>query len=163
MNENGVISFKDPWKYSHPELFPTEKFDIRSRGSACAPFWSDVDIRKSGSVRYATASGTSQNHRETSELLNVSRFINSRLTNEENNSTFEGTWMLIAHWDNVHPSPHGADDHLGISDEELEKVNIALCLFTHEHSARVYSKSYSTYWLVCVSVCLRTCVSMMCV
>ena len=35
---------------------------------------------------------------------------------------FTGGWLLIVHWDNVHPSPHGEDDHRGIPDSELEKV-----------------------------------------
>ena len=44
------------------------------------------------------------------------------LQGEESEERFVGSWMLIAHWDGVHPSPHGGDDHGGISEEELDRV-----------------------------------------
>ena len=48
--------------------------------------------------------------RELEDLLkNISRFI--RLNHEQAaRDNFEGTWMLVAHWDNVHPYPHGSND-----------------------------------------------------
>ena len=36
---------------------------------------------------------------------------------------FYGEWLLIVHWDHVHPSPHGEDDHRGIPEDDLEKVS----------------------------------------
>ena len=111
--------------FSHPALFPTNNFVIRSQGRALAPFWSDVDIRKSGNVWYATASADeAQDQIEYQELERVNNFVNSKLAeNSEGAITlFRGVWMLVAHWDHVHPSPHGADDHRGIPEEELAKV-----------------------------------------
>ena len=111
MNENGVISFSAPWRYSYPELFPTNNFNIRTEGLAVAPFWSDVDIRKSGVIRYATLSATeaSQNQTEYQELERVNEYVNSNLPDNGDNSSFSGTWMLVAHWDHVYSSPHGAN------------------------------------------------------
>ena len=87
-----------------------------------SPFWSDADIRRNGTVRYATTSISSRNRREIRELFNINQFVNSRLLDENSDVPFRGTWMLVAHWDKVHPSPHGAEDHLGIPEEELDKV-----------------------------------------
>ena len=123
VNENGVISFNEAWRFSHPERFPTRNFNIRAKGMAIAPFWSDIDIRKSGHIRYATVTFPSVNGVELSEqlLLNrINRYVGSVIL--DGDSRFRGTWFLIAHWDKVHQSPHGADDHLGIPEEELDKV-----------------------------------------
>lgn len=122
MNENGVISFENPWMYSYPEQFPTENFNVRN-ALAVAPFWSDNDIRKDGAVRYATYDALAANGNSAGKLLleQVNSYIQS-LQDEEDEERFVGLWMLIAHWDGVHPSPHGGDDHGGISEEELNRV-----------------------------------------
>ena len=70
-------------------------------------------------MRYATTSSTGRNRRK---LIKVNEYINTRLLDEDNEAPFVGTWMLVAHWDKVHPSPHGAEDHLGIPEKELDKV-----------------------------------------
>lgn len=41
---------------------------------------------------------------------------------EEGEKRFRGKWLLVVHWDHVHPSPHGADEHNGIPEDELDKV-----------------------------------------
>ena len=35
---------------------------------------------------------------------------------------FQPTWMLVAQWDRVHPDPHGANSHEGVSEDYLSKV-----------------------------------------
>ena len=88
-----------------------------------APFWSDNDIRKEGAVRYATYC-TSQECTTSPEgkaqLSNVNEYIQS--LQEEGEPKFIGKWLLVVHWDHVHPSPHGEDDHKGIPKDELNKV-----------------------------------------
>ena len=71
-----------------------------------APFWNAHDLRKSGSVRYAVIN--SDDGRDSENLLkNISNFI--QLNHEQAAmDQFEGAWMLLAHWDNVHPYPHGS-------------------------------------------------------
>lgn len=122
VNENGVISFGEPWKYSYPDRFPTNYFYTR-RSIAVAPFWSDNDIRLSGAVRYATVSSNDGSSNEAGRMLlsNVDGYIRTQPGHE----TFTGNWLLIAHWDNVHPSPHGDENHRGISEDDLQKVNCA--------------------------------------
>ena len=117
VNENGVISFEQPWRYSYPDRFPTESYWPR-HGLAIAPFWSDNDIRKAGAVRYV-AYGTQVGDKTPSgeRLLDI---VNQNV--QKVDAEFSGKWLLIAHWDHVHPSPHGDDDHRGIPDHELEKV-----------------------------------------
>ena len=113
--------------FAHPALFPTNNFGIRSQGRALAPFWSDVDIRKGGNVWYATASeDDAQDQIEYQELERVNNFVNAMLAGNGANSQFRGVWMLVAHWDHVHPSPHGANDHRGIPEEDLAKVIIII-------------------------------------
>ena len=122
MNENGVISFENPWMYSYPELFPTDNYNIRN-SLALAPFWSDNDIRKEGAVRYTTYNSITEDYPNGSVLLNLMNVNIQALQDGENEGRFVGSWMLIAHWDGVHPSPHGRDDHGGISEEELGRVS----------------------------------------
>ena len=118
-----MISFENPWMYSYPEQFPTRNFDIRN-ALAVAPFWSDNDIRKDGAVRYATYDSLITNTNSAGRLLleQVNSYIQTLQEEEEEEERFVGLWMLIAHWDGVHPSPHGGDDHGGISEEELNRV-----------------------------------------
>lgn len=122
VSENGVISFNKPWKFSVPDRFPTRYFWTRT-GMAVAPFWSDNDIREEGSVRYVTFHlDDARNPQGRQWLAEVNRYIQS--IQAEGEDPFQGSWVLTAHWENVHPSPHGGEDHNGISEEELEKVFI---------------------------------------
>lgn len=122
INENGVISFNDPWKYSYPSRFPTNNYYSRKR-LAIAPFWSDNDIRRAGAVRYATYSEASDKAvNKVGQLLlkEVNEFIQDQQSSEE--KMFVGNWLIIAHWDHVHPSPHGEPSQSEVSVEELERV-----------------------------------------
>ena len=110
------------YSYIHPELFPTDNDNIRN-SLALAPFWSDNDIRKEGAVRYATYNSVIDNHPNGSVLLNLMNVNIQALQDEESVKKFVGSWMLIAHWDGVHPSPHGGDVHGGISEKELDRVS----------------------------------------
>ena len=118
-----MISFDKPWKFSYPDRFPPEYFWTRE-GIIVAPFWSDNDIRKEGAVRYATYCREHQGcvtSPEGDKLLDeVNEFVQRFI--KEGEPPFTGTWLLVAHWDHVHPSPHGEDDHNGIPEDELNKV-----------------------------------------
>ena len=37
---------------------------------------------------------------------------------------FVGSWALVVQWDKVHPYPHGAEDHQGVSEEFLSMVSL---------------------------------------
>ena len=122
INENGVISFDKPWKYSYPDRFPTTFYWTR-QGLAVAPFWSDNDIRKEGAVRYAAYSITERATKPEGQQLmdDVNEYVQN--LQAEGEQRFRGKWLLIVHWDHVHPSPHGEEDHEGIPEDELEKVD----------------------------------------
>lgn len=123
VNENGVISFDNPWKYSYPDRFPTDFYWTR-QGLAVAPFWSDNDIRKEGAVRYASYSTAEGDNAQGAMLMrDVNNYI-QRLQ-EEGEQMFRGKWLLVVHWDHVPPSPHGEDDHTGFAESELNKVGMA--------------------------------------
>ena len=68
-------------------------------------------------MRYVTVTKGSGLQEE--ELLTE---VNDFLIDIQNIQEFDGSWMLIAQWDKVHPHPHGADDHEGISEKFLNKV-----------------------------------------
>ena len=106
MNENGAISFEREWKFAYPERFPTDS-EQTMQGLVVAPFWSDNDIRKEGSVRYATYSvDDSANNPVGAELMKT---VNNYIRTLEVEG-FHGRWFLVAHWNGVHPSPHGSDN-----------------------------------------------------
>ena len=115
--------------FSYPDRFPTDNFYI-GNSKVVAPFWSDNDIRKEGTVRYVTYcefslledSDKCRLHSEGEHLLNmVNRFVQG--TQDSSEDLFVGKWMLIAQWDHVHPSPHGDDNTRGISENLLSKVS----------------------------------------
>jgi fibulin 1/2 len=64
-----------------------------------APFWSDNDIRTYGSVCYEVFDQSS----DSLIIEDVSEYIS-----DQTGSDFEGTWMLLAEWNEVHPYPHGS-------------------------------------------------------
>ncbi len=118
MNENGVISFKRPWAYSLPEIFPTSNMD---NNFAVAVFWSDNDIRREGAVRYMAYSINDMNNTQGAELMNIlNKFVQQSLG--DGADLFLGQWLLVAHWDHVHPSPHGEDNRRGIPEDILNQV-----------------------------------------
>ncbi len=125
VNENGVISFQLPYKYSLPDRFPTN-FYWTQQSKVVAPFWADNDIRKEGAVRYAsycniTGHPQCQTHEKGQAILDaVNTYIQRTQTG---NDMFIGNWMLIAFWDHVHPSPHGDVNTRGIPEEILNKVD----------------------------------------
>ena len=106
--------------FSHPNRYPTIYLPTR-QGHVLSPFWSDVDIRREGTVRYVPiTSGTSD--LGDSILDAASTYMNERFVNETE-EVFQPTWMLVAQWDEVHPNPHGADDEQeGIDSDYLNRV-----------------------------------------
>ena len=123
VSENGAISFEQEWRYFTPLRFPTSSEEIMQR-LVVAPFWSDNDIRKEGAVRYATYTKGEGSALGETLLTNLTWYI--RGLNRE--PDFVGHWLLIAHWDGVHPSPHGGSSSNGISQVELDKVRDILSL-----------------------------------
>ena len=123
-----MISFNKPWKYSYPDTFPTSYFWTR-KALAIAPFWSDNDIRKDGEVRYVSYCNLPRqcniSHEGQAVLDDVNNYVQNAIQ-EENKPPFVGHWVMVVHWDHVHPSPHGAEDHNGITDDVLNQV----CLVT---------------------------------
>ena len=87
INDNGVISFGDPYNVRTPLSFP-----LRSSSSMLiAPYWADVDTRGIGDIYYRQTADPSLLARATSEIR--AAFSSSR------NVTIES--LLIATWDNV--------------------------------------------------------------
>ena len=110
-----MISFEKPWQYAQPDRFPTSDQNIQ-KINAVAPFWSDNDIRKNGTVRYvAIKEGNSTAGDKI--LANMNQFIQ-----QQRNSDFTGKYAIIAQWDHVHPFPHGNSSGYNISKIELNKV-----------------------------------------
>ena len=116
---NGIISFGDKWHFWQPSRFPTPNPWSR-RGYVIAPFWSDNDLRTSGAVHYATVEGVQGE----ALLRNASDFIQRNHKTAEADQ-FEGLWMLVVHWDEVHPYPHGSSYSAAVNnyDDYIHKVS----------------------------------------
>ena len=80
-----------------PSLFPTTSADIYWLYSV-APFWSDADLRNEGTVMWKFYT------RSDIDFSPVDDVVSS-----DQNTTYVGSWMLVVHWDGVHPFPHGDD------------------------------------------------------
>ena len=95
MGTNGVISFGRTFLRHLPVEFPSPFPEVYTN-YILAPFWADVDIRLIGAIYYETHTMAVNGSRD---LLNrVSSFITFK-TGEE----FQGNWMIVALWDDVHP------------------------------------------------------------
>lgn len=93
------MSFREPFYSAFPQAFPGTSSSV-SNAYLVAPFWEDVDIRNAGNIYYETHDA---NNSRSSELLaQVSGFVSN-----QTGTSFSGTWMTVAFWDQVHPFPHG--------------------------------------------------------
>ena len=87
---NGLISFGSAYTSWFNQVFPGSFF-ISSR-YLVAPFWDDVDTRfGSGEISYEI-------HTDGYYLEAVNEFLKRNRP-----SNFEGTWMMVAYWNEVHP------------------------------------------------------------
>ena len=99
VNENGLFSFNEPFSFSHPNQFPTDNIYSRLR-NVVAPFWSDNDIRKNGTIRYVDINIIYPlNLTHISEVLAHLRKTGTIRIEQE----FQPTWMIVAQWDKVPP------------------------------------------------------------
>lgn len=93
------MSFREPFYSPFPQAFPGTSSSV-SNAYLIAPFWEDVDISSAGDIYYETHDA---NNSRSSELLaQVSEFVSN-----QTGTSFSGTWMTVAFWDQVHPYPHG--------------------------------------------------------
>ena len=69
-----------------------------------APYWDDVDIRLAGNISYEVHSRSGDNPGSNQLLDEVSSFVE-----DSTGQSFQGSWMLVAEWKEVHPWPHGLD------------------------------------------------------
>ena len=87
-----------------------------------APFWADADARLDGEIYYEIHRGGESS--DSDELLtSVNTFIR-----DENQVEFEGSWMIVATWDGVHPWPHGSSPQQAELDPVLQAVSMNIAL-----------------------------------
>ena len=60
----------------------------------------------------------------------VSNFINETI---DTASAFQGTYMILAEWNGVHPFPHGSSSSTNLSP--IQQAFIALVCFKHQNIA----------------------------
>ena len=75
-----------------------------------APFWSSVDNTIEGTIQYQVFDAVT----DEDALSEVSSYISQAV-----NSSFNGVWMLVAEWRDMHPFPHGD----GILDDFTGRVS----------------------------------------
>ena len=114
---NGIFAFSEPFYAPLARPFP---------GGApgayiVAPYWDDVDIRLAGNISYEVHSRSANNPGSNRLLDEVSDFVE-----DSTGQSFEGSWMLVAEWREVHPWPHGVGNPIiwTIFFPELVRVSI---------------------------------------
>ena len=122
MGNNGVFSFGEPLLENRPAKFPTQQ-PSTYYAYIVAPFWSDIDTRLNGSVRWQVYSPDVD--REDLLINRVEDFINIELGQE---SIADANWMLVATWVGVHPFPHGNSVEEDRLDPYLQRVNNSACM-----------------------------------
>ncbi len=92
-----------------------------------APYWSDNDIRLSGSVRYEEYSSTHPNPSVGAKLVEISEFFSSKT-----GTVFSGVWMLLVEWNNCPPFPAGSS---GPIDPSIDATFLSSVSLSH-HSTK---------------------------
>ena len=95
VSTNGIITFGSPLISSEPEELPPTDSDAFWT-YMIAPFWADFDTTMGGTVSWEMHS------RQNSPALVAT--VDSFIAVEFGDQTFEGSWMLVAFWENVQPS-----------------------------------------------------------
>lgn len=98
---NGIISFSEPFYSPSATHFPSFSSSVAG-AYLVAPYWDDIDIRLAGNISYEVHSSSSNNLGSHQLLNRISNFVE-----ESTGSAFNGSWMLVAEWEGVHPWPHG--------------------------------------------------------
>ena len=95
MNANGVVSFGDSFWFYPPMLFPPAYRAYLFYAYAVAPFWADIGISIRGQISWEilTPGVSSFGDRYFSM---VSQFIR-----KTQGVAFEGSWMMLANYDEV--------------------------------------------------------------
>ena len=93
INQDGFFSFGSSYTSSVPHTFSLTS----PHHYIVAPFWGDIYTYYTGSIRYQIfTTGAAQ-------LDTVSLFIRRQI-----NSSFSGTWMLVAYWSSVPEYGHSS-------------------------------------------------------
>ena len=124
VNTNGILSFDVGFPQCCPRPFP-----VGDDVFLVAPFWSDVDIRMVGDISFEVHSVD-----DLDSWVHL-REVNSFVSNYTGNQ-FDGTWMLVAFWDSVHPYPHG--------DGRQDEFTVCLCGLN-------FSKMHATFLVPLIS------------
>ena len=106
----GIISFDQPVYTGVTTPFPGHTNKIHNI-FLVAPFWDEIDIRRSGNVFYEVHDTFTDDDASEDLISQVSEYIEG-----ETGEAFFGEWMLVVQWDKVHPWPHG-DDPLDLNDK----------------------------------------------
>ena len=100
---NGLISFGEAVPLSPQDSGNvTVEFPSEQNSRVLAPFWSNNDIQRAGSIRYEIYDDSTADTLAIAVLERVSDVIANR-TGE----AFLGRWMLLVEWRDCHPYPHG--------------------------------------------------------
>ena len=101
-----------PLQLFRPSFFPSRDLRIR-QSNILALFWNDHDLRNS-SIFYEVFQAAEQDVNVirpfSSALAYVSSFISHVMDID-----FVGTWMLVAHWQEVKPFPFHATNNSNVS------------------------------------------------
>ena len=95
VNTNGIISFQFPFTEFRPRRFP-----LNNHIPLIAPFWDDVDIRRSGNIFFRQTSNATLLQRARDQLREL--FPSPGI--------FTPTMLFIATWDRVAPYFGGSEE-----------------------------------------------------
>ena len=135
---NGIISFDQAFALDSPQNFPTIEARIYF-SYLVAPYWSDVDTRREGRVRYESY------YRGDSPESDQQMGMVEDFLEQEEGVVMEVGWMLLASWEEVHP--HGASADLERQNPYLESVISNYCTDIGSFHDQVFNFNFTyTYF-----------------
>ncbi|CAI8030562.1 Low-density lipoprotein receptor-related protein 4 [Geodia barretti] len=122
---------RNPFPNNDPSRFPSTSPDTYW-AYLVAPFWSDADLRVEGTVMWKVY------NRSDTDFSPVDNVVSS-----DQNTSYVGSWMLVVHWDGIHPFPHGDDPTASYN----QKRNSFQAVLTTDGT-----KSYAVFTYKCSSM-----------
>lgn len=120
VSDNGIISLNDSF-VDDPQTPGSDFSQANGRGVVViAPYWSDNDIRMSGTIRYETYETSHPSPLVQERLREISEFVSNGT-----GTTFSGVWMLLVEWNMCPPYPAGEMNSMGVDPTFLSSVSVA--------------------------------------
>ena len=129
---NGIVSFGSPFMNFEAYLFPHTNGSNIYDSYIVAPYWTDNDARRNGRVTWEIYSTSDGLVKSTEIIRRVRHFI--RLNT--NNRGFNGNFVFVANWSEMHPYPAGYAQRM-VGEYDFIMYTTYVCMYILFRTIRI--------------------------